>query len=462
MIAVRYAQWLAITGLLMNVGMLPAQQQGPLGPPSPTPAPAPALGPPPTPETPPAGAAAVPALGPPPTPVAPPPGPAPYYTVPGVYPPPYPPPPGPYVPLAAPSPVIVGDPAHNPAVWVGVEGLLFWGKNQPLPIPVITTGPASQLGNAGNLGQPGTTSLGGPLHFGATGGVCIYAGGWFDPDHTLGVEGSVFFLSRQTAGFGAFDRAGNGSLVINEPVIGAPFSTQVSAPGFDTGGVSVNATSRFAGGDINVLYNLYRANGVTINLLGGYRYLELDESINITANSAMFVTTQYTDSMGNVVLTAPPGSVITVIDQFGTRNQFNGGQLGAEFQYQHDRWIIGTAVKVAIGATHEIVTVDGNTTVFPVNGNPVPLSGGNFATLQTGRYAQNRFAVAPEAQLSVGYQVTPWLRAMIGYNFLYLSNVARPGNQIDNTYDGVVHPTVPMITSAYWTQGINFSLQFNY
>ena len=46
-------------------------------------------------------------------------------------------------------------------------------------------------------------------------------------------------------------------------------------------------------------------------------------------------------------------------------------------------------------------------------------------------------------QLSVGYQFTPWVRGLIGYNFLYLSSVVRPGTQIDNTYDGVVHPLVP-------------------
>jgi hypothetical protein len=452
------AKLYAIACLLLAAGMVPAQQQGSLGSPAVAPA-APALGPLPTPE---AGPSATgPALGPPPTPASPPPGTAPYYLVPGVYPPPYPPPPG-YVAVAPAAPIIVGDPAHNPAVWVGIEALLWWTKNQPQPIPLITTGPASEGPNAGNLGQPGTTSLNGPLHFGVTGGMRIYAGAWLDADHTFGLDGSFFFLGRLSAGFGASDRTGTGSIVINTPVNGANFSTQVSAPGYDTGNVSVDATSRLAGGDINVLYNLYRAGGLTINLLGGYRYLELDESLTITANSLMFVTTQYTDAAGNVLVTAPPGSTITVIDHFGTRNQFNGGQVGAQFQYLRDRWIIDTTLKLAIGATHEIINVDGNTTVYPTGGNPVPITGGNYATLQVGRYTQDRFALAPEAQLSVGYQVTPWLRALVGYNFLYLTSVARPGNQIDNTFDGVVHPLVPMVSSGYWAQGLNFTLQFNY
>ena len=50
-------------------------------------------------------------------------------------------------------------------------------------------------------------------------------------------------------------------------------------------------------------------------------------------------------------------------------------------------------------------------------------------------------------QLKLGYQFTPWMRGTIGYDFIFLSAVARPGNQIDNTYDGVIHPIVPMKNS---------------
>ena len=160
--------------------------------------------------------------------------------------------------------------------------------------------------------------------------------------------------------------------------------------------MNVDATSRFGGGDVNFLYNLYRGNGWTVNLLAGYRYLELDESLTISANSNLFTTTTYTDNLGNVLATATPGSSVMVIDQFNTRNEFNGGQIGAQPQYQRGRWFIGGAAKLAVGATHEEVTVNGSTTVFPVSGAPVPPIGGNYASLDNGRYAMDRFAVAPE------------------------------------------------------------------
>ena len=45
--------------------------------------------------------------------------------------------------------------------------------------------------------------------------------------------------------------------------------------------------------------------------------------------------------------------------------------------------------------------------------------------------ARDRFAVLPEFGFDVGYQLTSRWRSFIGYNFLYISDVARPGNQID-------------------------------
>ncbi len=374
--------------------------------------------------------------------------------------PPYPPP-GVYGPGRYPRPAIFVDP-ENPSFWVGVDALIWWSRSQPLPAYLVTTGPASSGSDAGGLGVPGTTSLTSPLNYGAQGGAQLYIGGWFTPSHRFGMDGSLFFLGSRVSGWTVSDRSGTGSLVINEPVAGAPFITQVSAPGVQTGNVTVDSVTRFGGGDLNLLYNAFRGNGWSLNLLGGFRGLELNESLNITANSSLFVTTNYTDNFGNVLASATPGSIVTVVDQFTTRNQFYGGQVGAQLRYSGDRWDFDAVGKFAIGNTHETVIVDGSTGVFPVNGNPVYLSGGNYATLQMGRCTANHFAVAPTLQLKLGYQFTPFLRGTIGYNFMYLSSVVRPGNQIDNIYDGNSRPTVPFANSGFWTQGINLGLHFSF
>ncbi len=224
----------------------------------------------------------------------------------------------------------------------------------------------------------------------------------------------------------------------------------------------VTASSNFGGGDFNLLYNLYRCKNWSLDLLGGYRYVELDESLSITANSTLFTTTTFLDNMGNVLVAAPPGSGVQMFDRFSTRNQFNGGQVGARFQSLWGRWSLGGSFKLGLGDMHEVVTIDGSTTVVPVNGSAVQLIGGNYATLQIGRYGVDRFAVVPEVQVNAGFQITPRIRTQIGYSFLFLSSVLRPGHQIDNTYDGAVHPSVPMIGSTFWAQGLNLGLQISF
>src|SRR5262249_23740520 len=51
---------------------------------------------------------------------------------------------------------------------------------------------------------------------------------------------------------------------------------------------------------------------------------------------------------------------------------------------------------------------------------------GNIGSSTTGR-----FSVVPEVGMNLGYYVTDWMRLSVGYNFLYWSGVARPGEQID-------------------------------
>lgn len=454
----RYRIPLAISCLLMSGVYLQAQEQIPLPPPDPVQAGQ--SGPPTIPGQPPPLPPNV-QPSPPPLPpgIQPSPPPLPPYGPYGPYGPypPYPPPPI----MAGPPPLFLRD-ASNPSFWVGAEALVWWSKNEPLPVPLITTGPASAGSNPGGLGVPGTQSLNQPLNFGAQGGVRLFAGGWFDPAHTWGLEGSIFVLGESSAGFGASDRSGTGSYVINEPVSGAPFSTLVSAPGIETGNAWVTSTTELWGLDTNLMYNLVRNSNWSVTLLGGFRYLQLDETLNVTANSSLFVPTTYTDNMGNVLAYAPPGSTITMVDQFDTHNQFYGGQVGGRVEYTWNRWSFNGTGLLAIGATHEWVNVNGYTNIYPTNGPAVPLAGGNYATLQMGQYSQNRFAVVPELKLNVGYQFTPSIRATIGYDFTYISSVLRPGNQIDNTYDGVVHPLVPMKASGFWTQGLNLGVQFSF
>jgi hypothetical protein len=346
---------------------------------------------------------------------------------------------------------------------VGVEGLAWWVRDQPLSVPVLTTGPASLGSSAGGLGVPGTTAIRSPLDYGLAAGLRLYGGAWLDAAHTWAVESSVFFLEQRSAGFAAFDPTHTGNFVINEPLAGATFVTQVSAPGFSTGAAAVDTTSRFWGADVNGLYTLYRGDGWEVALLGGFRYLALDESLTVSNSATLLMPVTFNDGPGGGPTTLLPGSAASVVDCFGTHNQFYGGQLGARFEAQLGNWFITAVGKVALGTTHEVITATGNTLVSPTNGPRVLVGLGNYVLdTNAGRYWSYPFTAVPEAQLTVGYQLGAHVRATVGYNFLYWSNVARPGNQIDNVFDGVVRPAVLLASSSFWAQGLTFALQVRY
>ena len=59
-----------------------------------------------------------------------------------------------------------------------------------------------------------------------------------------------------------------------------------------------------------------------------------------------------------------------------------------------------------------------------------------------GKQSATRFAVIPEVNLNVGYQVTRRAALLIGWSFLYASNVARPGDQIDRNINPSQFPSI--------------------
>ena len=84
--------------------------------------------------------------------------------------------------------------------------------------------------------------------------------------------------------------------------------------------------------------------------------------------------------------------------------------------------------------------------------------------------------MVPECSLTFGVQVTQRLRIYAGYNFLYWSNVVRPGDQINpsinraqiplsGAFAPVMQPTQPsplFRSSDLWVHGIDVGLAFHF
>ena len=105
--------------------------------------------------------------------------------------------------------------------WARVDYLVWWVKNAPLPVPVVTTGDPNvgfdpnhlnTVNTAGAIGQRGTQVLFGEnsINSPAFSGMRLALGGWVDEDEFCGVDGSGFVLERRTKRFAAAsDKAGN-------------------------------------------------------------------------------------------------------------------------------------------------------------------------------------------------------------------------------------------------------------
>ena len=96
------------------------------------------------------------------------------------------------------------------------------------------------------------------------------------------------------------------------------------------------------------------------------------------------------------------------------------------------------------------VTASGTTTGTGVGGAPVTAIGGLLAAGGPGngnleRDVTNRIATATQLNAYVALKLTDHLRATVGYQFLYLNNVARPGQQ----FDQIVNQRVVPVSGAF-------------
>jgi hypothetical protein len=350
---------------------------------------------------------------------------------------------------------------------------MWWVKNNTAP-PLITAGPpASQ----GIIGLGAVTAFGGPgqdLFQPFRSGFRIGGGYWFDCRECWGVDASFFILPQVTREFSAFS---SGMPVLARPFLDAsgtlsPFGANGSfsevnarpAPMALVGAKEVRTTSELWGADVNLRRNLYSGCYARLDFLAGFAYLNLNESLTVRE-----LTTAAPDN-------TDPVRALYITDSFGTKNSFYGSQVGLTGELRRGRWFVNGTGKVALGITHETIDINGAALGVVTPGVVQSQPSGLLALdSNSGRHERDKFAVMPQATLNVGYQLTERLRVYTGYDFLYLSNVVRPGDQIDPTLDPrripffgaagvptIGRPAVPFKGTDFWAQGIHFGLEFNW
>ena len=362
--------------------------------------------------------------------------------------------------------------------WVSAEYLLWNVKNQRTP-PLVTTSPLGTPQAAAGVLPPAATVFppdNGSFFDGLRSGARFTFGMWLAQDQCLGIESETFFLGRRSTD-STYSSPGTPILArpfTNVPSSLAPIPGQLSElvafPGVVAGSVNVHTSSELYGTELNLRSNLWRNCCWRLDVIGGFRYLNLNESLDVNENLTEAA------GMGN------PGGPVMVHDSFETTNNFYGGQVGLDMGFKRGRWSLDLLGKIALGDMHESVRIDGDT-AFPGLGTVAP--GGFLAQPSNiGTFDRNRLAFIPEGGLKVGFQATQHCRLTIGYSFMYLSDVLRPGDQIDTRVDlrqvpvtsfltggatvpqmlmpPATFPGVVMKRSDFWAQGINFGVEFKF
>lgn len=343
-----------------------------------------------------------------------------------------------------------------PEMWLSAEALLWFPQARTAPALAVVTpvDVAPLLGNGG-------TVIGEEFGNNLSPGFRLDAGRYFG-DGTIGIGGRFWMLSEDDD---AFSLASDGSdRSIGRPIFSTANNSEASIEiatnansalggnnGFN-GEISGEASIEVIAAEAYARFNLGRGREYHTDLIGGYSYFGIDDDLAIRSVSR--------ENLPGL------GSVTSFSDSFNTSNNFHGGQLGAETILRRGRWVAKSLAKVHLGNMNQEVLISGTSsrqdTTPAAPGDPRFFGNGLLSGSNAGTYEQDVFAFAPEMNLKLGYRFRDHVTFTVGYSFIYWSNVALAGGQIDRNVNldpvtGVQPGTLPfnIRESGFWAQGID-------
>lgn len=352
-------------------------------------------------------------------------------------------------------------------LWFGAETLLWWGQKRDVP-PLLTTAAAGVLPVAGTAGV--ATVVGGPdsgLDSGLMPGYRLSAGMYFGPEQRVGVSGRVFGLYRSSDTVSRSDSGANQSIGLPffNTLIGQPDAYLVAfnnGQPVASGTASINTKVNLIAAEPSLRFLVSGSRDHKIDLLGGYTYLRLKDSLGINSTSTDTFT-------GNLI---PDGTVFTTSDLIAAENTFHGGHVGLSSTVSRKRVSLTTLTKVAMGNMHQAGFITGSTGVQGPNAvAPTVTTGGIYAQQSNiGDVSRNTFAFIPELGVKGGLRIRDNLSLTCGYTFLYMSKVALAGNQIDPNIDlsqtqggpAGTQPAFNYRDGSMWFQGVDVGLNWTF
>ena len=366
--------------------------------------------------------------------------------------------------------------------WIRSEYLIWWTKGMDTPPLLVSSPTGTSQRNSGVAGIPGNETLfgGEEIFADSRSGGRFRIGKWCDQCNWVGFETDFFFLGGEDANFRECD--------INNGIVGRPFTGTVDGetaqlidfPGLVVGTAHIEAETSLWSINPRLRVNLAcerfpgcnpcdpcSVGGYRFDVLVGYRYMRLDDDLSIREQ---------------LVSPSDPSALLPrfdqvqffdIRDQFSTTNDFHGADIGFAWEGYRGPWSLELLGKVGIGTTSQQVAIRGST-ARTTNGNTFTDEGGLLALgSNSGTFSRDEFTILPEVGATLGYAISPRTRFLVGYTFLYWSDVVRAGEQIDTTIntdllpdvqetDGPQRPGFDFVDTGFWAQGLSLGLEYRW
>jgi hypothetical protein len=363
-------------------------------------------------------------------------------------------------------------------LWVSADYLVWATAPQSLP-PLITASPAgTPAADVGVLGRPGTSiafgdsQADGPMRSGGR----IAMGYWWDPRQLGGLRAEYFGLTNASERARLDSSAGSPWLArpyvdatsgLPAAVVIPPPVTLPADPSLLSQEIDAAQVARFSGFDLLVMHALACEKFHRRYLVGGWRYLLLDDSLTIRETARIA-----TGTPGGLPIQATVAS-----DAFRSVSQFNGAEIGIMERWWRDRLSLAVTGKVALGASGIETTIAGRTTTTQTTATGTSIvsdtAGGLLAQpTNAGVHGSSLFAAVGEAGVNADYALWSQCRLALGFTFLYWTTVGRAAGQIDPVVNpaqfgggaivGQEAPRFRLRTTDFWATGVNVGLEYQF
>jgi hypothetical protein len=372
-------------------------------------------------------------------------------------------------------------------VYFQLDYMSMWVKGNQLP-PLVTTSPlGTPQAQAGVLPESATTSIlfgGDRVDIDQRNGGRINLGYWLIDGEFLGVEGQYFALEPGHTTFDATSIFSDG-IQPGDQILARPFynvDPNLPQPRQDAaivafpdpftllqwqgpldGSIDIKTTSRLqsAGALLRKLVWMDFTSRCRLDLLLGYRFMRYDDSVIINdawdfiPNSGFFGPIHFNSQ-----------------DTFSATNEFHGGEIGIKAQKYWGPLSAEIVAKCAFGNNHQQMYIDGSNTIIS-GGSSSTTAGGLLAQpTNMGTYDRNVFAILPEGDVNLRLDLTPRLRATVGYTYVYMNRVQRSGEAINTTVNptqlsggtlqGPAEPSFTFNSTPFWAQGITGGIEYRW